>query len=136
MKVYKSEREQDRMDTRSRYSREVEGRPEFNAVHLAALLSRIALAIDPQPNPYIVALDAGKLFGLAKQLSALSIAYCNHGLTPRQETRRENLAAKVKEIASWYGLTAETYGDPRGYVVRLTGPGIVKNGMGDGFGVA
>jgi hypothetical protein len=33
-------------------------------------------------------------------------------------------------------LAAHCYGDPRGYVVRLKGDGVVQNGWGDGFGVA
>jgi hypothetical protein len=123
-------------ETRADYLREVEKRPEFNAIHLAAELSRIALSRPEPANPYQVALDATKLFGLGKQLAALSVASCNYGLTDRQEKRREKLAERAQEIASWYGLKADCYGDPRGYVLRLSGPGIKANGFGDGFGVA
>lgn len=132
MKLYKSERTQDQMETRARYRDAIEKRPEFNAVHLAAVLMEAA----PKERPYIVALDAGKLFGLAKQIAALALVDCNYGMTTRQERRREKLAAMVTEVASWYGLKAHCSGDPRGYVVRLSGPTIKPNGMGDGFGVA
>lgn len=132
MKLYKSERTQDQMDTRARYRDAIEKRPGFNALHLAALLAQAA----PKEKPYICALDAGKIFGLAKQLAALSVASCNYGLSSRQEKRQERLAREVVEIAGWYGLKATTGGDPRGYVVRLTGKNVTANGWGDGFGVA
>lgn len=118
------------------YSRAIENHPAFNLARLAAMLMERAITDDQGLNVYQVALDAGKLFGLGKQLEALSLADCNVGLTPRQEKRREKIAAQAAEIASWYGLKAECYGDPRGYVLRLTGEGVRANGWGEGFGVA
>lgn len=123
--------EEAEMNIRATY-RDHEKAKGFERVQLACLLGRIK----PKESPYRIALDASELYKLASSLSALAVAHCNYGLSPRQETREENMCKRVALIASWYGLTAQCSGDPRGYVVRLDGPGIVRNGMGDGFGVA
>ena|ERR1051326_3871695 len=119
-------------EIRLKYRDECERRPERNALHLACILGRYR----PELQPHLVALDAAKLWGMGRQIAALAVAQCNYGLTDRQEKRREKLSELCKTIAGWYGLTAETFGDPRGYVVRLHGRNIPKNGWGDGFGVA
>lgn len=104
----------------------------FNAVHLAAVMQREK----PNERAFIAARDAAHIYELAKSVSALAVASCNYGLSARQETRRENIAKEINEIAARWGFTAYCFGDPRGYTVRLEGPGIEKNGWGDGFGVA
>lgn len=119
-------------EIRGTYSREIEQRPEQNLAQLACALGRIR----PDLNPYVVALDAGKLFGLAKQMAALSVAACNYELSARQETRRKNLEHRAQRIASFYSLCGTYHGDPRGYTVRLHGAGLPQNGIGEGFGVA
>lgn len=100
---------------------------------LAAIMARQGCA---PSNPYHVALDAQRIVKLARSLASLAVQHCNRGLSPRQEAREMNIAAEIKTIAAWYGLKASTSGDPRGYVVRLDGPGVPRNGWGDGFGVA
>jgi len=111
--------------------RDHEKSPDFNRTQLCGLMMATG-----KFNLYQAALDATQLYKLAKSLAALSVANCNYGLSKRQETRGENIAKDVEMIASWYGWKATTGGDPRGYVVRLHGPGIPQNGWGDGFGVA
>jgi hypothetical protein len=83
-----------------------------------------------------VALDAEILMRLGKRLAAYSLADCNTGLNDRQEVQRQKVVVQAKEVAGWYDLEAHCYGDPRGYVLRLDGPDVQKNGWGDGFGVA
>jgi hypothetical protein len=85
---------------------------------------------------YSIAVDCANLIKAAKSIAALALADCNYGLTPRQETRRENLAKACNAIAAKYGLKAKCYGGPRGFTVRLDGPEVEKNGWGDGFGIA
>ncbi|OFX03301.1 MAG: hypothetical protein A3E78_12255 [Alphaproteobacteria bacterium RIFCSPHIGHO2_12_FULL_63_12] len=100
--------------------------------HLAAVLALRR----PTERPYVAALDAAALYGLARQVEALAVKECNVSLTERDERRRERLREKIEIVAGWYGLTAKCYGDPRGYVVRLHGEGLPQNGWGGGFGVA
>jgi hypothetical protein len=82
--------------------------------------------------PSVVARDVAELRKAAKSLENLAVNDCNYGLSPRQETRRANLAKQVQEIAERYHLAAETSGDPRGCVVKLFDPGDER--LGDGFG--
>lgn len=103
-----------------------------DAMHLAALFAQAR----PQEPAFRAAIDAELLSRIGRQLNALACGECNNGSTDRSERRRERLGQKARLIASWYGLTAEYYGDPRGYVLRLIGPGLASNSMGDGFGVA
>lgn len=111
---------------------DVEKFKDFNAVHLAAVLQHAK----PEERAYVAARDATLIYRLARSTAALAVASCNYGLSARQETRRENIAKEISAIAAHYGLTASCYGDPRGYTVRLEGPGVVSTGWGDGFGVA
>lgn len=99
--------------------------------HLAAVLATLR----PKERPYVAAIDAAILTSHARMLTALSVADCNHGLTARQEKRRERLRERVETVAGWYGLKATCHGDPRGFVVRLHGCNIPQNGWGEGFGL-
>lgn len=111
----------------------LEKRPEFNAIQLAAILARKA----PDASPYVVALDAAKLYGLSRQIAALAVVDCNSGMTVRQERRREKMMELVATIAGWYDLSSMCSGDPRGYVVRVFGEGVPGNsGWGEGYGIA
>jgi hypothetical protein len=90
----------------------------------------------PQEPTYFAAVDAALLTKIGRRLSAIAIADCNYGNTPRREREYEKLTERAKTIAAWYGLTAESGGDPRGYVLRIVGDGIPRNSMGDGYGIA
>lgn len=104
---------------------------ETTPLRLAMMLQRKR----PNNPEHLTALDAARLIKLAKSKAALAVAACNYQLSPRQESRAANIGEEIRLIASWYGFTAETSGDPRGYVVRLHGPDVIKTGWGDGFGV-
>lgn len=84
----------------------------------------------------VVAIDAATLQTIGRALSSLAVAQCNREWTKRDETRRTNLKKEATAIAASYGLTITASGDPRGYVLRLHGPDIYRNGWGDGFGIA
>jgi hypothetical protein len=106
---------------------------KITPAHLAATLARRC----PEFNEYQIGLDVGLLLRIGKQLASLALADCNYGMSPRQKTRRENLAKQAATIAAWYGLTADAYGDPRGYVLKLQGDDLTSNCFGgQGFGVA
>lgn len=102
------------------------------ALELAAFLARRK----PRLPLHLVALDARRLVMLAKSCASLSLCSCNRGLSDRQEKRWKKLGEQISQIAGWYGMTASTHGDPRGYVVRVDGPGVPKTGWGDGMGIA
>ncbi len=89
----------------------------------------------PLNQYHLTARDAARLLSLANSLRGLAVAHCNHGLTPRQETRESNMREEVRTIAGWYGLTADCNGDPRGAVVRLQGEGLPSNSLGGGWGL-
>lgn len=124
-------------DIRAKYRTRTESTLE--PFQLAALLMQRALT-HGQPDELrtinVIAIDAATLSKIAKALQSLAVAQCNREWTKRDETRRLNLAKEAHAIAEAYGLTVTTHGDPRGYVVRLHGDGIYRNGWGDGFGVA
>ena len=124
-----------------RFQKEQETRQSFRhlidasgseVVQLAAVLARLR----PDLGPYWVAADALGLHKMGKEIARFAVTQCNRGLNDKQEARREALAARCREVASWYGAKAETGGDPRGYVLRLHGEGIPRTGWGEGFGVA
>lgn len=103
-----------------------------DAMYLAAVLAQLRST----ERAYVAAIDAALLNHIGRALSAVAIRDCNYGGSKGDETRRANLAKQAATIAAWYGLTVTTYGDPRGYVLRLHGPGLPQNGWGEGFGVA
>ena len=57
-----------------------------------------------------------KLEKLSAQAHRLDEASCNYGLTPRQETRRDNIGKQVDKLMTENGLIpAKENHDPRGY---------------------
>lgn len=84
----------------------------------------------------VAAIDAATISTIAHQIAGLALKSCNYGLTDRDEKRWERLKGELAAVAAGYGLTVTTNGDVRGYVVRLHGDDIYRNGWGDGFGVA
>ena len=107
-----------------------------NSFHLAAFMMERAIKLNLGLNSYRVSQDAEEMMRLGKRLANYSLNDCNAGLNDRQEASRDKIAEKAKELAKTYNLTAHCYGDPRGYVLRLDGEGVERNGWGDGFGVA
>jgi hypothetical protein len=99
------------------------------------LTAILALRRPQEPN-YFAAIDAALLTKIGRRLSAIAVANCNYGETPRRETEYDRLTERARTIAAWYGLTAESGGDPRGYVLRIFGEGLPRNSMGDGYGIA
>lgn len=100
----------------------------------AMLMQRSKLAAPHAIN--VVAIDAATLTKIGNALASLAVAQCNREWTKRDETRRANLIKEAHTLAREYGLSVTAGGDPRGYVMRLHGPDIYRNGWGDGFGVA
>lgn len=98
---------------------------------LAACFARIR----PDLPPHGIALDAGRMLAIGRMLQSLGVARCNYGLTPRQEKRDENLEKEAQRIAAFYGLKARAGGDPRGYVLNLSGEGLPRSGWDDSFGI-
>lgn len=121
---------------RARYRKRTE--PALPPYQLAALLMQRAMLTETDPAHTVsrVAIDAATLAKIGKALASLAVAECNREWTNRDQTRRDNLTAEAAAIAAEYGLTITASGDPRGYVLRLHGPDIYRNGWGDGFGVA
>lgn len=109
-----------------------------------ALYELLRQARKPNTPLAQVARDVEELRKIAKRLDSLAVAWCNTGLSPRQETMRENLKDKLPVVLARYvGVTAETGGDPRGYALKLhftSGPAENSyNTMGGaeaGYGVA
>lgn len=104
--------------------------------YLAAFLMERNMKRKLKFNTYRVSNDSAEMMTLGKRLASYALAQCNTGLNDAQERAREKTAEKAKTLAKAYDLTAHCYGDPRGYVLRLDGEGVERNGMGDGFGVA
>jgi hypothetical protein len=117
-------------DVRATWPRDLDGKT--NDFQLVAVMARRK----PDLAAHLVALDTRRLIGLAKSCAALSVASCNRGLSDRQEKRWQKLGAQIAEIAGWYGMSSSHHGDPRGFVVRVDGPGVPKSSWGDGMGVA
>lgn len=109
---------------------------KLSPFHLAAFLMERNTARKLGFNAYQIALDSYTLTRLGKRLASYALAMCNTGLNESQERAREKVAAQAQEVAGWYDLTAQCHGDPRGYVLRVDGEGVQRNGMGDGFGIA
>jgi hypothetical protein len=116
---------------RTKYRSRVENKLE--PFQLAAMLAQRAPA---GTTINVVAIDAATIANIAKQIAALALKSCNYGMNERDEKRWERLKGELVPIAKGYGLTVTTNGDVRGYVVRLHGDDIYRNGWGDGFGVA
>lgn len=100
--------------------------------YLAAILA----ARRTNMTPWQAATDAAQLVMIGRRLINLGIASSNKGDTPQRDKAHEHLTSEASVIANKYGLSAESSGDPRGYVLRLHGEGLPRNNMGDGFGVA
>lgn len=119
---------------------EMEFRAKFRNSDLESRASELHLAVmlyARRPvREYLAAIDAAVLQKIGRALSVLAVKECNMGLSEADEKRREKLATQAATVAAWYGLTVAAHGDPRGYVLRLHGEGVERNGMGDGFGVA
>ena len=103
-------------------------RTDDRSAYLAATLAQR----NPTNMPFAIMRDVATLRRNAKALQRLAEHDCNYGLSPRQETRRDSLAAQVKAIAWIYRLEAECSGDPRGAVVKLADPATPN--ADDGFG--
>lgn len=107
------------------------------SMHLAAVLARFQPRMaSSQTTPWVVALDAARIVQIGRAFTRLGVEGCNIGLTERDTKRRYSLEQEANDIAARYGLAAEASGDPRGYVLRLHGPGLPRNNMGEGFEVA
>lgn len=117
---------------RVRYRGRVE--KSLQPLQLAAML--MTRAEGGAHNINLVAIDAGTLLRIGRAIAGLALKQCNYGLTDRDEKRWENLKRDASAIASTYNLTITAHGDPRGFVLRLHGDDIYRNGWGDGFGVA
>lgn len=115
---------------RAKYRARTENK--LGTFQLAAML----MQREPAQSVNVVSIDAATLTEIGKRIAALALKSCNVGLTERDETRWENLKAEAVAIAAAYRLTVTTNGDVRGYVMRLHGDDIYRNGWGDGFGVA
>ncbi len=116
---------------RSQYRARTESK--IQPYQLAAMLATIA-PVGTTIN--VVAIDAATIANIAGQLARLALKSCNYGMTTRDDMRWERLKRELEVIGAPYGLTVTTCGDVRGYVVRLHGNGVYRNGWGDGFGVA
>lgn len=120
-------------EKRAAYLRRAENTKGFNALQLAAILA----SRRPDLSAYQVAGDAAEIYRLAQSQARLALASCNYGLSERQEKRQETIAKEIGAVAEFYKLTAQCFGDPRGYTVKLNGKDIRSNSFGgDGFGVA
>jgi len=117
---------------RSKYRARTENK--ITPFQLAAMLMMRADKHGASIN--VVAIDAATISTIARQIAALALKSCNIGLNERDKKRWERLKAELQAIAKGYSLTITTNGDVRGYVVRLHGDDIYRNGWGDGFGVA
>lgn len=118
------------MDLRAKYRERVEDKAA--EYHLAAILAQLR----PSEPSFVAAIDAATLTYLGRRLRVIATADCNEGSEPQRDKRRARLAADVRTIASWYGLTAQTDCDPRGCGLELHAPEgsrLPRNSLGDGF---
>lgn len=122
-----------RQEVRKRYRLRVENK--LGQFQLGAILAQRDDG-DDSGKVSRSSIDAATLHHIAKKLAGLALKSCNVGLTPHDNARWENLKREAEAIAAPYGLKVTTDGDVRGYVVRLHGDGLYRNGWGDGFGVA
>jgi hypothetical protein len=89
------------------------------------------------------------LIRIGKQAHTLAVRECNgeghwqdgrwhwdDNDTERAGRRRDKMYARAQKIAKDYGAKVSIGGDPRGYVLRLHLPSHIRNGFGDGWGVA
>jgi|SRR4051812_21773207 hypothetical protein len=117
--------------------------------HLATLAALLAMNMAKEASPIAVARDAIALIRIGKQANTLATRQCNgeghwengrwnwdDSDEARAEKRRATMRKNAQKIADDYGATVELGGDPRGYVLRLHLPSHVRNGFGDGWGVA
>lgn len=130
------------------------------AAELAAVLMSESYECDGKcemqnPRPEKVAADALALLRIGASVSNWAVRYCNgqgsewraypNGGGAYVWTEKDDAAkgkadaralAKASDIAARYGATVEIGGDPRGYVLRLHLASGLKNGWGEGWGVA
>lgn len=136
----KEAREALSLATQEPTTEEMEFRAKFRNPDLENRASELHLAVmlyARRPvREYLAACDAAILQKIGRALATLAVKECNTGLSEADERRREKLAAQAATVAGWYGLTVTAHGDPRGYVLRLHGEGVVANGWGEWFGVA
>lgn len=81
-----------------------------------------------------------RLFALlkaARSLHSLAEAECNYTLSKWQETRKQNLQVRVREILETVGYTGQVRfnGDPRGAAVKIDLPTKRSNNWGGDFGI-
>jgi hypothetical protein len=103
-----------------------------------AILSAYIASIGKR-TPREAAHDAAELCSLARALHRLNEAYCNYGLTRRQENRVRSLEDKVRTVLGPTGLTLNHFnGDPRGYALYIDLPDRSYNSFGGrehGYGI-
>lgn len=106
--------------------------PKINqdAVDLACFIAQ-----DRQYPAREVAQAATLIYRRAKTIDTLAIAACNYELSSRQKTRLRHVRREVEQIASQFGMKAETHRDPRGAPVVLRAKWLPDNTMGGGWAV-
>lgn len=106
---------------------------DINLLTLAAIIARKRRGLPAHQ----IAAEVAQLAGAARQLHRLAEHDCNHGLTPRQEKRRERLEQQARDIAKGWRVTAEFGLDVRsGAAIRLDlGAGGPSNSWGGGWTV-
>ena len=103
------------------------------AVFVAAIMQSLSMGTNGDPTgvtPHQALAVAGTLRRHARTLSRLAVRACNVGLTEREEARRREAERRVASFAAFYGMTAKTDGDPRGYVLKVLLPTGLYNTMG------
>lgn len=74
---------------------------------------------------------AMSLMRAARHIAELNLAWCNTGLTPAQEKRRERIIKDVRLFARQLGCKEiEISGDPRGAAIKLK----LTSGHGNSWG--
>jgi hypothetical protein len=116
--------------------------------HLATLVATLAIeAIEK--NAVHIADDALLLLRIGKQANTLAVRRCNgeghweggrwhwdDADEARADRKQYKLHEKAQAIAARYNATTEIGGDPRGCVLRIFFKSGVRNGWGEGYGVA
>lgn len=109
-----------------------------------ALVTQIA-RLCPHVSASVIAADVRKLGTIGKRAHRHAERMCSeegyynaHTDEDGNDTLDDKLEAQAQKIASKYGLQARTAGDPRGFVLYVTGKGIRGNTWGGdehGFGI-
>lgn len=112
-----------------------------NRANLVAQIARLR----PDAKAHEIAADVTALARIGTRAARHAARMCSeegyynaHVDEDGNDTLDDKLEAKAQKIAEKYGLTARTAGDPRGYVLYLTGPGLRGNTWGGdehGFGI-